>query len=130
VSVCFSTEQYALWQAIALAVVGGNYLTVAPVPQTSTNSSTVVAGSAMDARTWTSVSYTITVVTHDVAWSVWGANLANYSDETIVTGPTVIPFTTAAAYSVDQASFAFYRVKIADAVGGTHGIATVNGIMK
>ena len=37
---------------------------------------------------------------------------------------------TASTYVVAQAPYAYYRVKIIDTVGNTHGTATLAGIVK
>ena len=108
----------------------GNYASVAPVGQLSTASTVVLAGCEFDARTWTSLAYTISVITNDVTWSVWGANAANYSDESAVLTATSVVAATNSNYVVSLAPFSFYRVKIIDTVGASHGTATVRGGVK
>lgn len=110
--------------------LSGNYATVAPVGQVSTAATVVLAGCEFDARAWTSLAYTIKVITNDVTWSVWGANASDYSDET-----AVLPAVSVAAGAVSSRVFAlapygYYRVKIIDTVGASHGTATVRGIVK
>ncbi len=100
------------------------------IPQASTNATVVVAGAEIDATQFRSVCYTIAVATHDVDWSVFGANASDYSDEVAVLAATKVSAGANSSYSVAQAPFRYYRVKIVDDVGGTHGTATVNGIAK
>lgn len=110
--------------------LSGNYATVAPVGQLSTASTVVLAGCEFDARAWTSLTYTIAVSTHDVTWSVWGANASDYSDETAVLTAVSVVAAAFSSYAVSLAPYAFYRVKIIDTVGASHGTATVRGIVK
>lgn len=99
-------------------------------PQASTNATVVVAGAEIDATQFRSVAYTAIAASHDVDWSVFGANAADYSDEVAVLTATKITAGANANYSVAQAPYRFYRVKVIDDVGGTHGTITVNGIAK
>jgi len=105
-------------------------LAVAPVAQASTNDPAVLAGSAMDARPWKSVAYTVKNITQTITWWVYGANAADYSDEVIVQGPTDVLAAAASSYAVAQAAFAFYRAKIESKVDGAHGVVTLCGIAK
>jgi hypothetical protein len=116
--------------AEVVAVGGGGFLSVAPTPVASTASTVVVAGSEIDARAWTSVSYTIAVATHDVTWSVFAANAADYSGEVAVLSPASVVAAATSSYAVALAPFSYYRVKIIDTVGASHGTATVYGIAK
>lgn len=98
--------------------------------QASTASTVVVTGSDMDATQFASVSYTIKVITNDVGWSVFGANVSDFTDEVAVQAATQVVAGAAGSYSVAQAPFRYYRVKVIDQVGGSHGTATVNGVRK
>jgi hypothetical protein len=100
------------------------------IAQASTNATVVVAGAEIDATQYQSVAYTIVVVTNDVKWSVWGANAADYSDESAVLAAAAVTAGTSSSYTSSVAPFRYYRVKIIDSVGGTHGTATVNGVAK
>lgn len=104
--------------------------TVAPTPQVSTNATVVVTGSDIDVRPYTSLAYTVTVATNAIKWSVWGANAADFSDETAVQAAATVTAGGVASYSVAQAPFSYYRVKIIDDAGGVHGTATIRGIAK
>lgn len=99
-------------------------------PQTSTASTVVVTGAEIDATQFRSVCYTAIVATHDVDWSVFGANASDYSDEVAVLAATKIAAGASGSYTVAQAPYRFYRVKCIDDVGGTHGTITVNGVAK
>lgn len=108
----------------------GNYSAVSPAAQASTDATVVLAGCEFDARPWTSIAYTISVITNDVTWSVWGANASNYSDEQAVLAPASVVAAATSTYVSAQAPYAYYRVKIIDTVGASHGTATVRGIVK
>ena len=103
---------------------------VAPAAQASVDAETVLAGSEIDARMWASLAYTIAVITAGVKWAVYGANAADYTDEQAVQALTNVAASATGAYTVAQAPYAYYRVKIASNVGGTPGTATLRGIAK
>lgn len=104
--------------------------TVTPAAQASVDAVTVVTGSEIDARPWRSLAYTIKVATNTIAWTVWGANAADYSDEVTVLSSAPVVAGAASSYTASPPPFAYYRVKIASNVGGVHGTATVRGIAK
>ncbi len=104
--------------------------TTGAIAQTSTASTAVATGAELDATQCRTVCYTIAAATHDVDWSVFGANAADYSDEVAVLAATKVALGTNSSYTASPAPFRFYRVKLIDDVGGTHGVATVNGIAK
>lgn len=99
-------------------------------PQASTSGTVVVAGAEIDATQFKTVAYTAIAATHDVDWSVFGANVADYSDEVAVLSATKIAVGANASYTANPAPYRYYRVKVIDDVGGTHGTITVNGIAK
>jgi len=101
-----------------------------PVVQASTAATVVAAGAEIDATQLVSVCYTIIVATHDIDWSIFAANVNDYSDETAVLSATKVTAGSNSSYAVAQAPYRYYRVKIIDDVGGTHGTATVNGVAK
>lgn len=103
---------------------------VGPLTQTTTASTVAVTSSGIDARSWRSVCYTIVVATNAVKWSVWGANASDYSDEVAVQSAATVASGAASSYSVAQAPFGYYRVKVIDDSGGVHGDVTVYGIAK
>jgi hypothetical protein len=103
---------------------------VAPVAQLSVDAETVLAGSEIDARMWRSISYTVAVATNAVKWSVYGANDSAYADEQAVQALTNVAGGATGAYTVAQAPYAYYRVKIQPNVGGVQGTVTLRGIAK
>lgn len=103
---------------------------IAPAAQASTNNETLLAGSEIDARMWRSVAYTIAVATAGVQWAIYGANAADYSDEQAVQVLTNVAAAATGAYTVAQAPYAYYRVKIKSNVVDTPGTATLRGIAK
>ncbi len=109
--------------------LGPSFVTGA-VAATSTASTAVATGAEIDATQFRTVCYTITVATHDVDWSVFGANVSDYSDEVAVLAAVKVASAGVSSYTVSPAPFRFYRVKIIDDVGGTHGVATINGVGK
>lgn len=120
---------------MAEQMVGGTHRNVpvdivSPAAQASTNVDTVVVGSEIDARPWKSVSYTISVATNAVTWTVFGANASDYSDEAPVQGATSVSAGSNGSYAVGQAPYSYYRVKIKSTTADTHGTATVRGIAK
>jgi hypothetical protein len=99
-------------------------------PQTSTSSTVVVAGSEMDVTQFPVLSYTAVVASHDIDWSVFGANTADYSDEVAVLTATKIATGATSSYSTTNAPYRFYRVKVIDDVGGVHGTLLISGVAK
>ena len=121
---------FATPSQIVAGTRAADILLTGPQSQASTNAYAAVAGADIDARAFRSVSYTITVVTHDVTWEVLGANVSDFSDAVVVQAGASVVAGGSSSYSVQQAPFSFYRVQIEDTVGGTHGTATVNGTAK
>ena len=111
-----------------MAVTTNNFETVAPTGLLSTNS--YVALAPIDTGPWLSLAYTITVVTNDLKWTVYGANASDYSDEQVVQSEATVAAGATGTYAVAQAPYRYYRTKIKAAVADTHGTATVVGIAK
>lgn len=105
-------------------------VTVSPTAQASTASTAVVTSSDLDARAWHALSYTVSVITNAIKWSVFGANASDFSDEVAVLSATTVAAAANSSYSAAPPPFAYYRVKIIDDSGGVHGTATVRGIVK
>ncbi len=118
------TEQMvgALHRNVAVDIVAAT--------QVSTNDYVVVAGSSIDMRPWKSLAYTVKVADNTVKWKVFGANKADYSDEVEVQGEESVTAAGVDDYSVAQAPFSYYRVKIQSASSGDHGAVELNGIAK
>lgn len=107
-----------------------SFLQVAPAAQASTAAYVVLAGSELDVRGYRSIAYTMTNITNTISFEVFGANLATYADEVLASGPTDIAAVAAGSYVVAQTPYAYYRVKIIDKVGASHGTVTLAGIAK
>jgi hypothetical protein len=103
---------------------------VAPAEQETIATYAVVTGSALDASVCIALSYTILVADEDIKWKVMGANKADYSDEVEVQAEATVLADGVSSYAISNPPYAYYRVKVADNVGGTHGNVTVNGIAK
>ncbi len=99
-------------------------------PQTSTASTAVVTGTDIEVSQMKVLSYTAIVATHDVDWSVFGANVSDFSDEVAVLAATKIVLSGVSSYSASPPPYRYYRVKVIDDVGGTHGTITINGIAR
>lgn len=100
--------------------------------QVSTSTTAAIAGSrsVLDARGWQKLAYTVKVQTAAVTWSVWAANNSNFSDEVVIQNPASVASGAAGTYVIEYPPYSYYRVKIVDTVGGTHGTASVYGITK
>ena len=105
-------------------------LTVSPDAQASTADPVVLDGSEMDVRAWRSLAYTLKNITNTITYNVFGANISDYSDEVVVSGPTDILAAANSSYAVSPPPYGYYRVKIEDKVDGNHGTVTLNGICK
>jgi hypothetical protein len=101
-------------------------LVTGAVAATSTASTAVATGAELDATQFGSVAYSISVATNAVKWSVFGANVSDYSDESAVQAATTVAAGAIGTYAA-TAAFRFYRVKLIDDAGGSHGVATING---
>lgn len=100
------------------------------VAGTSTASTAVATGAEIDATQFGSVSYTIKVAANSVDWSVFGANISDYTDEVAVLAATTVASGAAGTYAATVAAYRFYRVKIIDSSGGSHGTVIINGVAK
>ena len=120
---------------MTVQMVGSVHRTVAvdiitPAAQLSANADAVVVGSEIDARPWGSLAYTMKVITNAVTWTVFGANSADYSDETAVQAAASVGVGASGSYAVAPAPYSYYRVKIRSTVADVHGTATIVGIAK
>lgn len=117
-----------------MEMVGGVHRRVAveivSKTQTSTDTYAEIEESRIDMRPWKSLAYTVTVADETVNYKVFGANKADYSDEVEVQAEESVAADGVDDYTVAQAPYAYYRVKIQSAGAGDHGDATVNGIAK
>ena len=93
----------------------------------TTSTETVLSGSELDARPWTSVTYTLTALVNAVKWAVYGANAADYSGELPVQALTTVTAGASGTYTNALAPFSYYRVKVKDNVDETHGSVLLYG---
>jgi hypothetical protein len=125
-----NAEKEILVDTDGRVLTGTSYEVTAPVAQTTTNDPAVLAGAEIDARDWLTVSYTVSVATNTITWWVYGANLATYAGEVIVSGPTDVVAGATSAYAVTPAPYGFYRVKVDSKVDASFGSVTCVGITK
>lgn len=103
---------------------------VDPVAQASVDALTVLAGSALDARLFGALSYTIAIITNAVKWTVYAGNVSDFSDEQVVNSEAIVGAAASSSYAVTPPPYSYYRVKIRASVGGAQGTATLHGIAK
>jgi hypothetical protein len=113
-----------------VVAVESRYLVVSPNNQASTALAAVVTGSEIDARPFRSISYTLLNANNTITYWIYGAHRLDFADEVIASGPTDILASAVGSYSVSPAPFSYYRVKIQDKVGGSHGTVAVVGLAK
>jgi hypothetical protein len=105
---------------------------VEPAAQVSANAEALLAGSEMDMRAWRSLSYTVANAdaVNTIQYAIYGANASSYADEVVIQALTDVAPAAAGSYSVAQAPFSYYRVKIHSKVDDAHGSVTARGIAK
>jgi hypothetical protein len=87
--------------------------------QASTNSFVVLDGSELDARAWRSLEYSLTVLGNDVDWAVYGDNAVAFGTEVCVQVADTIVQSASGSFSVANAHYEFYRIKIKSTVAET-----------
>lgn len=90
----------------------------------------MTARAPIDVRGYQSLSYTLLATVQTLKWTVYGANLADYSDEVVVQAEATVAALAVGSYAVTQAPFGYYRVKIANNAAGVVGTAAVNAYAK
>ncbi|MEK7765266.1 MAG: hypothetical protein AAB368_03415 [bacterium] len=104
---------------------------VTPAAQASTNTLTVVAGSALDASVFGSLGYTMkNTGAQSINYEVWAGNASDFSDEVQIVSATTILAGAAASYSVSPPPFRYYRVKEKSTVNDLHGAMTLRGVAR
>lgn len=104
---------------------------VGPISQASTNSFADVVGSAVDARPWRSVSYTlIGDATNIVKWQVLAGNAPDFSDAVIVQASASVAANAIASFTDTASAYGYYKVQIESATAGDAGTVTINGLLK
>jgi hypothetical protein len=79
----------------------------------------------VDMRNWQTLALTLLVTTHDLKWTVYGANLADFSDESVVQAEATVAIGGVGTYVTTAPPFGFYRPKIKANVGGSQGTGTI-----
>lgn len=90
------------------------------VPST-TSTNTVVSGTSLDCQSASKLILAVAAATNSIKYSLFGANAADYSDEVSILGPTTVAAAAWDYQTVTSPTKRYYRVKVQDAVGGTHG---------
>ncbi len=102
---------------------------IASTGDAQTSTSSYVVAAAMDAQAATQVKWAANSATNDVTWEVYGSNSAVFAGEVLVHGPeNVVALAASVSYLDAAPAYRYYRVKIKDTVGGTHGVAFITGL--
>lgn len=109
--------------------VQGPALEQAVAGQLSTDTETVLAGSALDAGFFKKIGFTFSAVTNDVDVYVYRANKPDYSDEVLDGTKIIVSAGGNKSYENDSA-FRYYRLKIQSEVPGQHGTCTAQMFAK
>ncbi len=88
------------------------------------------ARAPIDVRGYRSLSYTLLATVQTLKWTVYGANLSDYSDEVVVQAEATVAAGAVGSYAVTQAPFGYYRVKVANNAGGVVGTAQIQAYAK
>lgn len=88
------------------------------------------ARAPIDVRGYQSLSITLLATVQTLKWTVYGANLSDYSDEVVVQAEAVVAADAVGSYTTTQAPFGFYRAKVANNAGGVVGTAQVQAYAK
>lgn len=88
------------------------------------------AVASLDARGYASVSFTLKATVQTLAWTVFAANLSDFSDEVIVQAEAAVAAGAIGTFAVGQAPYGFYRVKTKNNAAGVVGTALVTGYAK
>lgn len=107
----------------------GRFEIVHGCAQTSTNSLVVVTGSELDVRGWRSVEYTISVATNSVKWTVYADNDSAFGTEVVVKAEATVAALATGTYSIANAPYTDYRIKIDSAVDDVHGKVSITALM-
>ena len=97
--------------------------------QDSTDSYVAVTGSELDARAWRSVAYTMDVITNGVKWQVFADNASAFGSEVIVQAEALVAADAQGTFTLANAPYSYYRIKIKSAVAQTPGSVSVYALM-
>jgi hypothetical protein len=109
-----------------------NVLNLVSPTATSTNTSTLVAGSILNATVAMSVSFTVTNTgsTNSVDYLILAGNASDLSDGVTIQNSATLAHGAVGSYSVSTAPFGYYAVKIASTSAGNHTTVSVIGRAK
>lgn len=96
---------------------------------TSTNTSTLVSGSILNATNGMSVSFTVknTGDTNSIDYLIVGGNASDLSDAVIIQESATLAAGAVGSYGVQISPFSYYGVEIASASVGNHSTVEVRG---
>jgi hypothetical protein len=115
------------FQCLIVVCVAGHAAAIAPSVATSTDTLAVVSSTAVPAVG--GVRFGCECLSgNPVYWTVFGGNLANYSDEQIVRPATQVRVGGTDHYTAVPAPLAYYRVKIQSYTAGQPGVVDLRGI--
>jgi hypothetical protein len=89
-----------------------------------------VEAARFDAMQHRKVSFTVTVATNAVTWTVQRANLVDFSDASVAQAAASVAAAGVGTFTDVDASFRYYRVLIKATVGGSQGTASIAGVLK
>jgi hypothetical protein len=115
-------------EALAVKVRAGYAEPLGPTQQASTDTLAVVAGSSVDVSASKAVRYGVEVSGQAVKWTVYGANVADYSDEQVVRAEVSVAAGHTDHASFPSPAFSYYRVKIRSAATGQTGALLLAGL--
>jgi hypothetical protein len=85
---------------------------------------TYTATSAIDAQNATQLKVAVNCEQNDVTWELFGATLADYSDEVVISGPTdVTALAASSLYTTSSPGKRYYRTKIKNKNTGQNALA-------
>ena len=104
---------------------------VGPLTQAAPDTTPVaITGGDIDARGWITVCMTCVCSDETISWTVFGANVADFSDEVEVQASADILADAVGSYTVSPAPFAYYRAKVVNKVAETVGSILFNAVAK
>lgn len=106
-----------------------NILNSVNVTATSTNTSTLISGSTLNATNGSSVSFTVKNIggSNSVDYLVIAGNLADLSDAVTIQNSATLAAGAVGSYSIQIAPFCYYGIKIASTSAGNHTTVSAQG---
>lgn len=106
-----------------------NILNAVNATPTSTNTSTLVSGSILNATNGMSVSFTVknTGVSNSVDYLVIAGNASDLSDGVTIQNSATLAAGAVGSYSIQIAPFCYYGLKISSTSAGNHTTVDAKG---